>query len=114
VLFRSDDPTIQLELLPGAVEKAEEFLNDFPDTKQRMANVAELIEGYEDPYGMELLSSLHWVMQHNAAARDNVDAAIDAVQSWSERKRRVLKPEHLRKAWTRLKDQRWDSSALIV
>ncbi len=109
-----DDPTIQLELLPGAVDQAEEFLRDQFETKERMAQVARLIEGYEDPYGMELLSSVHWVMQHDAAAREDVEAAIGAVQAWNDRKKRVLKPEHLRKAWTRLKEQRWDNSALVA
>ena len=79
-----------------------------------MDRVAELIQGYEDPYGMELLSSVHWVMQHNLIARQNVDVAIDAVQKWNDRKRRVLKPEHLRKAWSRLKEQKWDHSLVTT
>jgi O-acetyl-ADP-ribose deacetylase (regulator of RNase III) len=109
-----DSPETQLELLPGAVEDAEKFLAASDDTKARMQQVAGLIEGYEDPYGMELLSSVHWVMQHEAAARENADAAIVAVHAWNERKRRVLKPEHLRKAWLRLKERRWDNSAVIA
>lgn len=109
-----DDPTIQLELMPGAVELAEEFLRDQVETKARMEQVANLIEGYEDPYGMELLSSVHWVMQHNPAARDDSEAAVMAVHNWNDRKRAVLKPEHLRKAWARLKEQRWDNSALVA
>ena len=65
-----------------------------------MERVAALIEGYEDPYGMELLSSVHWVMQHDAEARENVNKAVAGVRSWSNRKRRVLKPEHLKLAWS--------------
>jgi O-acetyl-ADP-ribose deacetylase (regulator of RNase III) len=105
-----DQPSTPLELLPGATEAAEAFLADSPETKARMDQVAGLIKGYEDPYGMELLSSVHWVMQHQPAARDDVNAAIIAVQKWNERKRHQLKPEHLRKAWHRLKEQRWDHS----
>ncbi|HVS54154.1 MAG TPA: macro domain-containing protein [Opitutaceae bacterium] len=106
-----DDPKLPLELLPGAVEASEEFLSERLETKERMAKVAELIQGFEDPYGMELLSSVHWVMQHDAAARENVDDAIAKVHAWNDRKKRVLKSEHLRKAWDRLKEQRWDHSA---
>ena len=73
-----------------------------------MDRVAGLIRAYEDPYGMELLSSVHWVMQHQPAARDDVNAAITAVQDWNPRKRHQLKPEHLCKAWHRLKEQHWD------
>ncbi len=110
----TDDPTTPLELLPGAREIAAAFLADSYESKTRMDRVAELIQGYEDPYGMELLSSVHWVMQHNLIARQNVDVAIDAVQKWNDRKRRVLKPEHLRKAWSRLKEQKWDHSLVTT
>ncbi len=109
-----DSPAIQLELLPGAVEAADEYLANNHETKTRMKHVAELIQGYEDPYGMELLSSVHWVMQHNQAAQDNAEVAIVAVHVWNDRKKRVLKPEHLRKAWARLKEHRWDHSALTT
>jgi len=103
----TDKPTTPIELLPGAVESAETFLSKLPETKTRMEKVAALIEGYEDPYGMELLSSVHWVMQHEASASDDVEKAVAGVQSWNDRKRRLLKPEHLKLAWQRLHDQGW-------
>ncbi|MDO8539831.1 MAG: macro domain-containing protein [Opitutaceae bacterium] len=103
-----DDPATPIELLPGAITEAEDFLTGSGETGARMDRVAALIEGFEDAYGLELLSSVHWVMQHDAAACANADAAIAAVHAWNERKRRLLKPEHLRKAWERLKAQRWD------
>ena len=103
----SDKPTTPIELLPGAVESAETFLDKLPETKARMDKVAALIEGYEDPYGMELLSSVHWVMQHEVGASDDVEKAVAGVQNWNDRKRHLLKPEHLRLAWKRLHDQGW-------
>jgi len=109
-----DSPETQLELLPGAVDAAEAFLAQSHETKARMKQVAELIQGYEDPYGMELLSSVHWVMQHDLAARDRAEAAIVAVHAWNDRKKRVLKSEHLHKAWSRLKEHRWDHSAVTT
>lgn len=109
-----DDPKLHIELLEGAVEAAQEFLCERSDTKERMNLVRDLIRGFEDPYGMELLSSLHWVMQQNQRARDDVEVAVAAVHEWNERKRLVLRPEHLRKAWNRLKEQNWDSSALVA
>ncbi len=110
----TDDPTKPIELMPHAVEQAEEFLAGHEETKSRMTQVVGLIGGFEDAYGLELLSSVHWVMQHNAQARENPDVAISEVQSWSARKKQLLQPDHLRKAWTRLKDQRWDHSALTA
>jgi hypothetical protein len=105
----SDKPTTPVELLPDAVKAAEAFLSNLPETKIRIEKVAALIEGYEDPYGMELLSSVHWVMQHEAGARENVDKAVSAVRNWNDRKRRLLKPEHLKLAWQRLREQGWDT-----
>lgn len=75
-----------------------------------MDRVAALIEGFEDAYGMELLSSVHWVMRQAPEARDQVDAAVAAVHRWNARKRRVLKRDHIAKAWQRLKEQNWDTT----
>ena len=109
----SDKPTTPVELLPGAVEAADKFLANLPETKMRMELVAQLIEGYEDPYGMELLSSVHWIMQHNPDAREDVGKAVTAVLGWNERKRRLLKPEHLELAWQRLREQSWHSTFVV-
>ena len=104
----SDDPRTRIELLPGAIEAAYEYLKSYPATRERMERVATLIEGFEDPLGMELLSSVHWVMGDEPSGRKDPEAAISAVHRWNERKRRLMKPEHLRKAWSRLKEQGWD------
>ena len=56
----SQKPAAEIELLPGAVEEAAEFLKDRMDSAARLERVAELIEGFETPYGMELLSTVHW------------------------------------------------------
>jgi O-acetyl-ADP-ribose deacetylase (regulator of RNase III) len=109
----SDKPTTPLELLPGAIEAADSFLSCLPETRIRMARVAQLIEGYEDPYGMELLSSVHWVMQHDAGARDGETKAVAGVMAWNDRKRRLLKSEHLKLAWRRLREQGWDRVTIL-
>lgn len=109
-----DNPTKTLELLPGAVEEAEMFLKDDEIIRQRMDRVAELIEGFEDPYGLELLSSVHWVMRENTEARESSEAAATAVHKWNPRKSRLMKKEHLLKAWQRLKEQSWDASFAIA
>lgn len=103
-----DVPTRPIELLPGAVEEAKAYLAQNPDILERMERVIELIDGYEDSYGLELLSTVHWVMRENPKAREKPQAAIDAVRNWTARKRRNLKPDHLLKAWQRLKEQGWN------
>lgn len=102
-----DSPTKPIELLPGAVDEAQSFLKADEAIRQRMDQVTDLIEGYEDPVGLELLSSVHWVMCHNSEARLSAEAAASAVHAWNVRKRRTLKTEHLTKAWQHLKDKGW-------
>jgi O-acetyl-ADP-ribose deacetylase (regulator of RNase III) len=105
-----DNPTKPIEILPGAVEEAAKFLADDALIQARMGRVANLIEGFEDAYGLELLGSVHWVMKKDAEARDNAEAAIKAVHQWNARKKRTLKKEHIIAAWQRLKKMDWDST----
>lgn len=97
----------QIHVLPQGRAAAAAFLADHQDAHQRLEQVSQLIEGFETPYGMEMLATLHWVAQRNPQAVINVEAAIADVQAWSDRKRNLFKPQHLRKAWQRLKDQGW-------
>lgn len=102
-----DSPTKPIELMPGVAEEAQTFLQNDQLIRQRMERVTDLIEGYEDPVGLELLSSVHWVMSHNPEARISATAAARAVHEWNARKRRTLKTEHLTKAWQHLTDKGW-------
>jgi O-acetyl-ADP-ribose deacetylase (regulator of RNase III) len=108
-----NSPETPLELLPGAVDEARAFLADRPQTLARLDRVFALIEGFETPFGMELLGTVHWVMQHGANPAD-VDDVVAKVHGWSERKRSQMKDGHVRAAWTRLHDQGWAQSASAV
>jgi len=105
-----NSPETPLELLPGAVEQARAFLAERPETLARIDRVARLIEGFETPFGMELLGTVHWVMEHAAAPRD-VEDVIAKVHSWSERKRSQMKDGQVRVAWSRLLEQGWVTRA---
>jgi O-acetyl-ADP-ribose deacetylase (regulator of RNase III) len=102
-----DSPSKPIELLPGAADEAQLFLKEDALIRQRMERVTDLIEGYEDPVGLELLSSVHWVMHHNPEAKLSATVATNAVHAWNDRKRRTLKSEPLAKAWRRLSDKDW-------
>ena len=80
----SDRPDVQLELIPGAVKDAALFLAEHTDTQQRFGRVADLVEGFETPFGLELLSTVHWVIKEEGAATP--DATVTAVHGWGERK----------------------------
>ncbi len=102
-----DKPDTVIELLPNARSSADKLLIQGSEISTRLLRVEELICGYEDSYGMELLSSMHWVMNENEEARINQAQAVEGVLSWNTQKRKLLKPEHLKKAWTRLRELNW-------
>jgi len=93
--------------LPEASEAARAFLATTPEAEQPLARVSQLIEGFETPHSMELLATVHWVTQEDSAAAADAAVAVDRVHAWSERKRELLKAEHIRKAWQRLHDEQW-------
>ena len=107
-----DVPEKPIELIESAVVEAKEFIKDDVRLKSNLDRVAKLIDGFEDPYGLELLSTVHWVMCNDAAASSDPEVAIAAVHNWSERKKGMMKPAHLMKAWCHLKALSWDTEAL--
>lgn len=95
-----DRPDKPLELKPHASEQAETFLAAHEATRQRFDRVANLIEGFETSFGMELLSTVHWVATREQAT--TADAAITKVHAWNSRKQ-MFEPRHIRLAWERLR-----------
>lgn len=100
----ADTPTKQIEVLPDAVQRAEEFLHEHPETQARFERVGELIRGFETPYGMELLATVHWVCAEEGAS--TADDVVTRTYAWNPRKRRF--PEgHVRIAWNVLDRRGW-------
>jgi 3-hydroxyacyl-CoA dehydrogenase len=55
-----------------------------------------------------MLATVHWIAtQEDPQAAEDCELAITKVQEWSDRKRKIFKPSHLRKAWERLKQENW-------
>jgi O-acetyl-ADP-ribose deacetylase (regulator of RNase III) len=81
-----DAPDKQIELVPGAVKDAEAFLKDRPETVGRFDRVGKLVEGFETPFGLELLATVHWVATHESATSGDDVAA--KVYAWNDRKKR--------------------------
>jgi O-acetyl-ADP-ribose deacetylase (regulator of RNase III) len=99
-----DAPDKVLKLVPGAVKDADSFLEDKPNTKTRIGKVSELVEGFESPFGLELLSTVHWVVQEMGA--ESIDDVISKTYSWSERKK-GFSERQISIAYGVLKDQNW-------
>jgi len=81
-----DDPTKRLSLVPGAYEDADRFLAEQDETRTRFDRVAKLVEGFETPYGLELLSTVYWVAKNESAR--TLSEVESKVYDWNDRKRR--------------------------
>jgi O-acetyl-ADP-ribose deacetylase (regulator of RNase III) len=99
-----DLPDKQIELCHDAAERAESFLYDHPETLERFERVVDLVEGFETSFGMELLSTVHWVVMHDGA--NTVEEAIAETYDWNERKR-MFEEGHIEAAWEVLTRKAW-------
>lgn len=81
-----DAPDKQLSLVPGAFDDARQFLQEDNQTRSRFDRVADLVEGFETPFGLELLSTVHWIATRESA--QSVAAITKKTYEWNERKKR--------------------------
>lgn len=103
-----DSPEKQLELVPGAVGDAEALLADDGQTRERFDRVAGLVEGFETPFGLELLATVHWVARHERA--DTSEKAVEKVYGWNDRKQR-FSPRQIGIAFETLRSKGWLAAA---
>lgn len=94
-------------VMPEAAQEAAEVLKELPDARQSLDRVTKLIEGFESPYGLELLASVHYVTRHNMLAASDSATAISQVQNWNKRKRDLFESAHLQVAWNALHEEGW-------
>jgi O-acetyl-ADP-ribose deacetylase (regulator of RNase III) len=103
-----DAPDKQLELVPGAAQDAGAFLQDKRDTLSRFDRVGKLVEGFETPFGLELLATVHWVV-----TRENATGTEDAaakVYAWNDRKKH-FSPRQVAIAFETLQANGWLAAA---
>jgi O-acetyl-ADP-ribose deacetylase (regulator of RNase III) len=99
-----DDPRKPIELVEGAGAEGQALLEDYPKTRERFSQVSSLIEGFESPFGMELLATVHWVADRQGAK--TVDQAVMKVHGWNTRKT-MFTPHQIQSAWDRLRRLNW-------
>ena len=99
-----DSPSRQIELVPGAIEDATAFLAKRQDTKDRLDRVANLVDGFESSFGLELLATVHWVASEHPSLTE--DEIIAHTYAWGYRKRQFSKRQ-IRLALQTLRDGDW-------
>jgi O-acetyl-ADP-ribose deacetylase (regulator of RNase III) len=94
---------IQISLLSEGIKQAEEFLPQYKDTLERFHRVRELIEGFETPYGLELLATVHWTIEKDNIK--NLPEIIQSIQTWNPRKKDLFGLNHIQIAKQRLEEK---------
>lgn len=102
----------EIELVDGALDEATRFLRetgDADDAEAKIETIHQLVESLDDPYGLELLATVHWVMPQGGKNTD--DDIVTAVHAWNERKRKLFPREHILVAAQRLRKRGWIAAA---
>lgn len=99
-----DAPNKKLELVPGAVKDAEKYLSGDQETRARFDKVGELVEGFETPFGLELLSTIHWVATMEGAC--SLEEVTRLTYEWGSRKRQFT-PRQIEIAFEALTEKGW-------
>lgn len=93
----------QSHVTPSGCAVANEFLDQFETTaNDTIDRLSKLVQGYESPYGLELLSSVHWLAHHEG--HFPVEKIIQEMLGWSEAKRNKFSEDAIRTAYDRLKE----------
>jgi O-acetyl-ADP-ribose deacetylase (regulator of RNase III) len=86
-----DAPDKQINLLPGAIEKAKKLLQQQEPTHQRFERVSRLVEGFESAYGLELLATVYWVINRESAS--TAEQTLAKVHAWNQRKQQFTQKQ---------------------
>ncbi|MBA2650110.1 MAG: macro domain-containing protein [Legionella sp.] len=101
-----NNPNTTIQLIPSAIEEAEQLLANSEHKDKlhadRLTAVKALIEGYESPYGMELLATVHWLSHYESCDIHEQDSIVMGIRKWSPRKEKLMKPEHIELARKKL------------
>ena len=104
-----DAPGKKLKLVPGALEDAQKFLKDKAETEERLKKVSALVEGFESPFGLELLSTVHWVASEESL--QSIEDVIDKTYAWNNRKKQFSRRQ-IRLAYGVLAQKGWIEAGL--
>lgn len=69
---------------------------------ERLSMVKEFIEGFESPYGLELLATVDYISKSESI--DDTNEIINKIGEWTKRKKEIMKPYHIQVGHERLKE----------
>lgn len=106
IYFKSqrNKPDTIVRLSDDKLKRVEEYVENKLESsqKKRVNNLLDLIEGFESPYGLELLGTVDYIRQQKPNV--SFDELKGEVHNWTRRKKSIMKPYHLKVAFERLEE----------
>ncbi|SDG88521.1 hypothetical protein SAMN05421505_1099 [Sinosporangium album] len=98
-----------IQLMPNAAATAQIWVDkNAPGLREGFTAIEELLLGFSSPYGVELLSTVHWVaIESGLESMPTVADVIQGVQDWSNRKQELFTPNHIQRAYDQLAKHGW-------
>ena len=101
--FKHEETKPSTPVYLNNMEKVEAYNHDNLNDKQkkRLKDVQSLLEGFESPYGLELLATVDFICKQRDI--EDTDEIISQIGNWTNRKKKLMKPYHIKVAHQRLK-----------
>jgi O-acetyl-ADP-ribose deacetylase (regulator of RNase III) len=108
--YETEGNDSDISVTDAALKAADTYICDqnHDELANRIGRVTQLIEGYETPYGLELLATVHWAAKELGATTP--EQAISMVHGWNSRKAQLMKSDNIKVAWVRLEQLGWITS----
>ena len=101
----STKPDTTVQLNEHRLNEVEDFYKNglSPEQKLRIKITLDLIEGFESPYGLELLATVDFI--RFKSPKIEVGEIEREISEWTDRKREIMKNQHIRAAFVRLTER---------
>ncbi|MGW0169172.1 type II toxin-antitoxin system antitoxin DNA ADP-ribosyl glycohydrolase DarG [Streptomyces sp. NPDC003343] len=93
-----------LELNKDSVNEAEQLLKQYPEFEKIAARFEVLTSGFEDAFGMELLSTVLFAAEELVTPPPSPESVTACIRAWNPRKERLFTEAHVQTAWQRLSE----------
>lgn len=112
-IISDDTQENSIEAIDQVAHKSSAMLEGNESALHAYDKIKDLISGYTHPYGMELLSSVHWAVKHeNCKTEDDVINAIynwggAEHPEWSNRKKTLMSEHDIKEVVNLMQNKHW-------
>lgn len=99
-----DQPNKRINLLPDAYERAWDYIQKNKELNIHIKRVINLIQGFESSFGLELLSTVYWILKHEEI--DSRDDIYQYIYEWNDHKK-MFSHHHIDRAYSTLVSKKW-------